>query len=320
MQAHEKSTPKKPNPRKEKPPAAHSSGPVSKESIRHALHQLSLPIHYIDNLLFRSKTAKHLILGEGDRAESPPKLPKRPPNVSAYFAALYETPLLSAEEEATLFRRFNYLKFRAETLRRRITEKRPDASKVREIANYLRQAEKIWERLVQANLRLVVSIARRFVNEHNSLDDLISDGQIALMSAVRSFDYSRGFRFSTYATHAIQRAYYRRMKTSQRDAHRLRALSSGFLEEIPDRVNANDTSEEEFRLLQQTIRWISEELSDRERFILESRFGLDGGREQRTLRDIGEELGISKERVRQIQLHAIEKLKVLANPQPLLVD
>ncbi len=256
----------------------------------------------------------------GERDEGPQKLPKRPPNVPAYFATLYETPLLSAEEEVTLFRRFNYLKFRAERIRRRINKRRPDESKVREIKCYLCRADKIRERLIQSNLRLVVSIARRFVNGRNALDDLISDGEVALMNAVRNFDYSRGFRFSTYATHSIQRAYYRRMQTSQRDARRFRELPVGFPEEVPDRANSTETTEEEFALLQQTMKWMSEELSDRERFIVESRFGLNGDRVQRTLRDIGEELGISKERVRQIQLAAIDRLKRLAATQTVQED
>ncbi|MCA9071771.1 MAG: RNA polymerase subunit sigma-70, partial [Planctomycetaceae bacterium] len=160
------------------------------------------PIDYIDNPLFRKRNAVKVIVETPlPTPEKAKRARKRPSNIPAYFASLYETPLLSPEEEAALFRRFNYLKYRADRLRAKIKPDAPDETQLDEIEFFLQKAHEAWDRLVQANLRLVVSIARRFADSNHSFDELVSDGQIALMNAIEKFDYARGFRFSTYATH-----------------------------------------------------------------------------------------------------------------------
>lgn len=303
--------------RKNRPVNTSNTEIVSDDLKRRASEFAAEPIDYIDNPQFRKRSAeKDIVHTPLPTPEKAKRTRKRPSNIPAYFASLYETPLLSPEEEAALFRRFNYLKYRADRLRAKIKPSDPDETLLDEIEFFLRKAHESWNRLVQANLRLVVSIARRFVDSNHSFDELVSDGQIALMNAIEKFDYSRGFRFSTYATHAIQRSYYRRIKNRQRDLNRIKSTTTDIMEEVPDRFDSEDTSAEDFRRIQNLMDWIDDELDERERYIVAARFGLNSDHDTRTLRTIGEELGISKERVRQIQIRAITKLQELAGTAP----
>jgi RNA polymerase primary sigma factor len=278
---------------------------------------VSRTIDYIDNPQFRRRNAeKQIVAVEPIRANAKRTKPRRPANVPAYFATLYETPLLTAEEESTLFRKFNYLKYRADRLRSKIKPDEPDETLLDEIEFFLAKAHEAWNELVQANLRLVVSIARRFVDSNHSFDELVSDGQIALMNAIEKFDFARGFRFSTYATHAIQRSFYRKIKNRQRDITRVKSTAHEVMEEVPDRFDGDATSAEDFYKIQHLLKWIEEELDERERHIVAARFGLNPDQESLTLRTIGQDLGISKERVRQIQIRAIDKLQELAGTRP----
>lgn len=290
---------------------------VSDELKRRASEFAAEPFDFIDNPQFRKRNAEKVIIHTPlPTPDKPKRTRKRPSNVPAYFASLYETPLLGPEEEAALFRRFNYLKYRADRLRAKIKPSSPNETLLDEIEFFLTKAHEAWNRLVQSNLRLVVSIARRFVDSNHSFDELVSDGQIALMNAIEKFDYSRGFRFSTYATHAIQRSYYRRIKNRQRDLTRVKSTAIEIMEEVPDRFDADDTSAEDFQRIQNLMNWIDDELDERERYIVAARFGLNRDHDARTLRVIGEEMGISKERVRQIQIRAITKLQELAGTTP----
>lgn len=275
----------------------------------------SRKLSYIDSPEFKKQNAKTKILGQREHVESPRRRRnKRPDNIPAYFASLYETPLLTVDEEVDLFRRFNFLKYQAEKLRKGLETNGYDAETIREIDSLMAQSHEAWNELVQANLRLVVSIARRFVDVSHTFDDLVSDGQVALMNAIEKFDYSRGFRFSTYATHAIQRTFYRRIKKKQRESGRVSQASADLMEELPD---LSDSAEEEHADLSQIrnlYSLISSELDEREQLILKARFGLGDESESNTLRAIGQRLGISKERVRQIQIRAIEKLQEQLQP------
>ncbi len=272
-------------------------------------------VSYIDSDDFRKRNAEANILGVRERDETPRRRRnKRPDNVPAYFASLYETPLLTVDEEVDLFRRFNYLKFRAEKLRKGLEAQGYDAAVIKQIDALMAQAHQAWNELVQANLRLVVSIARRFVDNSHTFDDLVSDGQVALMNAIEKFDYTRGFRFSTYATHAIQRTYYRRIKKKQRETGRLMHASTELMEEMPDQADSVEEEQADLTQIRNLHALISSELDEREQYILKARFGLGDEIESATLRAVGQRLGISKERVRQIQIRAIEKLQEQLHP------
>ena len=228
-----------------------------------------------------------------------------------YIACLYQTRLLTREEEQFYFRRMNWLKFKAATDRGRLDPRRASLRQIEQVELLLSQAETVKAILITSNLRLVVSIAKKFVDPNWSFDELISEGNLALMRAVEKFNFALGNRFSTYATYAIQRHFYR---LSHRGRQFRKRFTSGD-DVLRDR--AEEPSETEYRSAEQ-IAWLKDlfsgfldELEPRERRIVVARFGFDG-KPPRTFRELGSQMGVCKERIRQIQSRAMEKLRELA--------
>ncbi|MFM8571340.1 MAG: sigma-70 family RNA polymerase sigma factor, partial [Pirellula sp.] len=152
------------------------------------------------------------------------------PDLPAHLARLCETKLLTPAEEVETFRRMNYLRFRANQLRAELRADADVASEktqaancwtVRRIEALLKASDWYRDRLVKSNMRLVISIVKKFVNSHNGFDDLLSDGIIALMRAVDKFDVGLGYRFSTYATQVVRRNSYRRVMEKQKERQRV---------------------------------------------------------------------------------------------------
>ena len=177
----------------------------------------------------------------------------------------------------------------------------------------------VKQRIVRANLRLVVAVARRYRGRADELAELVSIGNLALIRAVDKFDFARGHKFSTYATWVIRndlvRAIRKDGRLRERPALERRAVYMDTVDTRADpgeQRSARDGREEVMaRLLGQ--------LDERERRVLVGRFGIGGGREE-TLRQIGAELGISKERVRQIESRARGKLRRYADEAELLLS
>lgn len=232
-----------------------------------------------------------------------------PPDVPAYFAELYLTPLLSAEGESRLFRLMNLFKFRGNSLRSKLAADRPDPELVLEIEQLLDLAGDVRERIIRANLRLVVSIARRFANDICSFDDLVSDGNVALLNAVEKFDFSRGFRFSTYATHAIQRDFFRIIRKRRNEQSRCTLGISEMLSNTPDDEDPVAEQAEKVRQAKLVRELMEQQLNPREQLVVSMRFGLQPGSEPATLQVVADSLQVSKERVRQIELRALEKMQ-----------
>lgn len=252
-----------------------------------------------------------------------------------YLSEIGASRLLTAEEEVTLARR------------------------IREGDEAARQ------RMIESNLRLVVKIARRYLKRGLPLLDLIEEGNLGLIHAVKKFDPERGFRFSTYATwwirQTIERAIMNQARTVRlpihvlkeinqclRAAHRLRqqsggnpsagdiaresgkdletvnrllmlhervAVRSGGSDDEPgvlDTLRARREFEPQRRAQRSGVNdivdhWVLE-LGDKQREVIEWRFGLHGHR-RLTLEEIGREIGVTRERVRQIQLDALKTLR-----------
>lgn len=236
-----------------------------------------------------------------------------PAGIPAYLAALYRTPLLTMAQEQHLFRKFNYLKWQARKEQAGLNTRRPSLEAVERVERLLAEAAMVRNQIVQANLRLVVANARKYADGEHTFDELVSDGNLSLVQAVEKFDYSRGFRFSTYATHAIRRTFFRRMARRQKEKTRLAFGDGELLQTAPQPdVDEDHAGPADLALFDALVERMAEHLNEREITILKARYSLETGEEAPTLQALARKLGICKERVRQLQIRAVDKLRELA--------
>ncbi|MEL7157574.1 MAG: RNA polymerase sigma factor RpoD [Actinomycetota bacterium] len=290
--------------------------------------------------------------------------------VKMYLKEIGKVPLLAAEEEVALAKRIEAGAEAAAVSAEALNEERwhqlPGEERA-QLRRAVRDGERARQELTSANLRLVVSIAKRYVGRGVPILDLIQEGNLGLMRAVQKFDYSKGFKFSTYATwwirQAITRAIADQSRTIRVPVHMVESINKVLraqrslaqklerdptLAEIAAEVDLeeekvaeilriaqqdplsldspvgdeDDTSMADFipdkgaapldlaarKLLEQTVRDVLDDLSERESEVVRLRFGLVDGR-PRTLEEVGKEFGVTRERIRQIESKTLAKLR-----------
>ena len=279
-----------------------------------------LPLDRIDNPRFSRKGADKACLGPMPENETPTRKPRRPSGLPPYLASLYEIPLLNREQEQHLFRKYNYLKFKASRLRDQLDIENPKSALMDEIEQLYEQIVDLKNQIARCNLRLVVSIAKRHVTPDQNFFELVSDGNLSLLRAVEKFDFARGNKFSTYASWAIMKNFARTIPGEYRQRDRFRT-SHDELFSVTQEQRANPMVEE---TMQQDriskIQKVLKRLDDRERQIIVGRFGLDHTQEPRTLKEVGAELGVTKERIRQIEARALTKLRLAAKEEKIVLE
>ncbi|MEN8126724.1 MAG: sigma-70 family RNA polymerase sigma factor [Planctomycetota bacterium] len=228
-----------------------------------------------------------------------------------------ENILLSRQQETQLFRRYNYLKFCACQERDKIQRGRPRSDRLNRIESLFEQIDAVNKMIIEANMPLVVSIAGKHLTAGGQMSDLVSEGSVALMAAVEKFDYTRGYRFSTYASWAIAKAFARLIPAEAKRPDR--AGGADFenlpvnlrLEQLPD-ITAVEQAQRDL----QTI--IKNNLNQREQYIILNHYALAPKvirKKPKTLKQIGDDLNLSKERIRQIELQALQKLRHSLSPE-----
>ncbi|MCK4753029.1 MAG: sigma-70 family RNA polymerase sigma factor [Planctomycetes bacterium] len=295
----------------------------SKSSIYRIINQrraralLAKKVEFIASDEFLETGAKEKILAEPISSHKPivgkssKLLRLAGDSLPEYLQVLKVVPVLNREREVEFFRRYNYLKYLACITRAGIKPTHASSTQMKEIENYLDEAEAIKKMIIESNLRLVVSIAGKHVKRGANLPDLISEGNFSMMRAVEKFDYTRGFRFATYASWAIAKDYARKIpaETSRPDKAPTVSLAN-VQRDFRTKTTAGVVAVERAR--QSLIQVIKDDLNEREQYIILNHFGLIGPtvkKEKKTLKQIGDDLDLSKERVRQIELIALQKLK-----------
>jgi RNA polymerase primary sigma factor len=271
-----------------------------------------LPLDFIPNEVFQkvhSQRQEQKIIGPLPPSEEPAKKSRFPSGLPPYLASLYEVPLLTRHQEAFLFRKMNYLKYRAGRLRGKLDPERPKSGLMERIERLYDEAVATKNQIVRSNLRLVVSIAKRHVNPAENFFELVSDGNMSLMRAAEKFDYARGNKFSTYASWAIMKNFARTIPDEHRYHDRFRTsqpeLFSAAEDERSDQVELETAQNQR----ESQVEHILSCLDEREQKIITRRFGLRRGEEPLTLKQVGAELGVTKERIRQIEARALTKLR-----------
>ncbi len=240
--------------------------------------------------------------------DEPPKKTRLPSGLPPYLASLYEVPLLTRTQEAHLFRKMNYLKYKAGQLREKLDSAQPKSTVMDQIEQLYAEAQATKNEIVRANLRLVVSIAKRHVGPAESFFELVSDGNISLMRAVEKFDYSRGFKFSTYASWAVIKNFARTIPDEHRYRDRFRTSQAEMFTATED-VRADFAEQEMLHDNRHSqVEKILNSLDEREQRIIIRRFGLRGEQDL-TLKECGAEMGVTKERIRQLEARALSKLR-----------
>lgn len=235
-----------------------------------------------------------------------------PRNLPGHLARLCEAVVLTPEQEQTLFRQMNYLKYRANMLRSRLSPHEPDEEVLNKAERFLAAAELVRDRIIRANMRLVISVVKKFVTPQNSFDDMLSDGIYSLMQAVDKFDYDRGFRFSTYAYRAIARNAYRAIIKRQREMVRFGTEMDEAGLDAGAGISESAMDVRTWTRLRGLLSRVMDRLDRREQLIIRCRYALGAHRKVKTFQMIADRLGVSKERVRQLEQRAMSKLRTMA--------
>ncbi len=286
---------------------------LTSHEIEHLEKRLAEPVECVFDPIFRRANEPGADEG-AERTEQADSSTDLPEELATPVPA---TQVLSATEERRLFLRFNYYRYRVLRLLVRFRGRRMTLAASRELLRWDEMSQEVRTDIVRANTSLVLAMARRSKNSGVELGELVSEGNLALLRCVDKFDAARGFKFSTYACRAILASFSRagakaaRHRTQFPTAFDPAMERSNYIETQRDRIELECVDE-----LKRILFDNSADLSQVERKVLAARFSLDqfGAKpspRRKTLDQVGDLLGVSKERVRQIQNQAMVKIRAV---------
>lgn len=271
------------------------------------------PLDYVYNELFDAPCADALILDVCEPPASDALPPRIPRDTPPYLRSLYETPLLTSAQEQDLFRRYNYVKYTTARTLKGLDPEEVTAEPFESLGRAMELIEELKQRIIRANLRLVVSIAKKHVGWSPNFFEVISDGNMSLMRAIEKFDYARGNKFSTYATWAVMKNYARSIPTERYHSARYVTGQEELLHAAADPREAPVCNSDRQHVRKLLVAGMKE-LTAREREIITGHFGLGRKGGSLTLEQLGKQFGVTKERVRQIEQRALARLREVLSP------
>jgi RNA polymerase sigma factor (sigma-70 family) len=277
---------------------------------------LTEPVSYLDHASFaRAKTAKTLFGKEMQAADWTQPWCNSAEAHGMLDNSTLPISTLKTEQEQRLFLQLNYARYRMSTLLKQFDKKRLTLKATTEILWWHSRMVAARCEIVQANVPLVLAMAKRTRMSVVDYAELISEGNMALLRSVDKFDCGRGFKFSTYACRAILKSFSRVSMRSSRYRGRFPTEFDPSLE----KSDYQDLQRDEIESgcvddLKYILKSNSADLNDVEAKVLEARFALgqpEGPEpaEPKTLEQVGTMIGVTKERVRQIQNRALSKLR-----------
>jgi len=274
---------------------------------------LSVNLDYVKNDLFRKVAAERELFDEA---------PAIPAASTSWYHPMVDdeliaqsapsSSLLTTSQEKHVFLRYNFARMKAQNAVKKF-KTHPGKQVVKEIAQWYKRVRDTREIITQANLALVLAMAKRTRMSDVDFGELVSEGNMALLRAVEKFDIARGFKFSTYACRAILKAFSRiAMKNS-----RYRQAFPTEFDPTMEKSNYQETrradvEQDAVEELQRIIGENRAQLSDVEKTVIQARFAINRTQDSpaMTLEEVGRVIGVTKERVRQIQNKALEKLRL----------
>ncbi|MGC8625627.1 MAG: sigma-70 family RNA polymerase sigma factor [Phycisphaerae bacterium] len=275
------------------------------------LEALAGPLYFVPNPLFRRVNAVGRLFDNGMDIGSAKVGWYHPMVEDLATLSAPTSSLLTTAQEQHLFLRYNYARMRVKKAARKFIRE-PGRKNAREIAFWQRRAKETKDIIAGANLALVLAMAKRTRMTDVDFAELISEGNMALLRAVEKFDPARGFKFSTYACRAILKGFSRVAVKS----NRYHAMFPTEFEPGMERSNEMDVRRQSIAKdavddLHDIMTHNSAALTEVERRVIEARFAVNRPEDAgaMTLAEVGEVIGVTKERVRQIQNGALEKLR-----------
>lgn len=272
---------------------------------------------YVDHPAFADPRIEEFLFGPDVERLAKMALPFHWPTVSGPLSIAEQAPVFSLADEQKLFMRLNFARRAVALIREGAADRGFSVEELRQLQHWEQRAADTRSLLVQVNLRLVIAMLRRFSSQKGDWSEFVSDGNVALLRCVDLFDCSRGFKFSTYCCSALFKSFNQViMRTSRYREWFPATFSPSMVRDCDVDAGGVAADEECLDVLREILYHNLAQLNETERYVIQERFGFGASGDPgipKTLKGIGQLLGLSKERVRQIQTKALKKVRETLN-------